>query len=53
MSQLTRITARIIYWFTVDVYMELSKKIESFMRESLVTTSEVTDAQEKRISFKK
>jgi len=37
-----------ICWFTVDIYMELSKKIKFFMCESLVTTIEVTDAQENR-----
>jgi len=31
--------------------MELSKKIEFFVCESLVTTSEVTDAQEKTNNF--
>ena len=52
MNQRTCQIARIC-WFTVEKYMQLSWKIE-FMCESLETTSEVTDDQEKIIdSFNK
>jgi len=46
MSQLTCRSARNC-WFAVDMYMQLSYSIAFLMCESLETTSEVTDDQEK------
>ena len=53
MSQLTCRTAR-IYWFTGDIHMQLSWKIEFLMCKSVETIRDVTDDQQKWIiSFNK